>query len=40
VMRRGNVATPMAEAAIARFNRYVEDSLLTRGLERAVERGA
>ena len=40
VMRRGNVASPMAEAAIARFNRYVEDSLLTRGLERAVERGA
>ena len=39
MMRRGNAATPAAEAAIARFNRYVEDSLLTRGLERAVERG-
>lgn len=40
VMRRGNVTTAAAEDAIARFNRYVEDSLLTRGLERAVGRGA
>jgi transcriptional regulator with XRE-family HTH domain len=36
VMRRGNVSSREAEAAVERFNRYVEDSLLTLGLDRAV----
>lgn len=36
VLRRGNVASQEAEAAVERFNRYVEDSLLTLGLDRAV----
>jgi transcriptional regulator with XRE-family HTH domain len=38
VMRRGNITSPIAEAAVERFNRYVEDSLLTRGLDRAARR--
>jgi len=36
VMRRGNVSSREAEAAVERFNQYVEDSLLTLGLDRAV----
>jgi transcriptional regulator with XRE-family HTH domain len=36
VMRRGTIASAEAEAAVERFNRYVEDSLLTLGLERAA----
>jgi transcriptional regulator with XRE-family HTH domain len=36
VMRRGNLSSPDAVAAEDRFNRYVEDSLLTLGLERAA----
>ena len=39
VMRRGNVSGREAEAAVERFNRYVEDSLLTLGLDRAVHSG-
>ena len=38
VLRRGNVTTPAAEEAVSRFNRYVEDSLLTLGLDRASHR--
>jgi transcriptional regulator with XRE-family HTH domain len=38
VMRRGNVTSPEAEAAVERFNRYVENSLLTLGLDRAANR--
>jgi transcriptional regulator with XRE-family HTH domain len=36
VLRRGQTAGHDAEAAVARFNRYVEDSLLTLGLERSI----
>lgn len=38
VLRRGNITSQVAEAAVERFNRYVEDSLLTRGLDRAAHR--
>jgi transcriptional regulator with XRE-family HTH domain len=36
VLRRGQATGPEVEAAVARFNRYVEDSLLTLGLERSI----
>src|SRR5664280_3034543 len=36
LMRRGNVSSKKAEAAVERLNQYVEDSLLTLGLDQAI----